>query len=92
LEEKLPKCGKLESSEVPHIFDKGISSALQQGFDSTAEEIEVYDSTFKPKTFDAKENLYKSKAIEKSALVSLEAGVRHFEILVCTTFVFLGRN
>jgi len=76
LEEKSLKCGKSELSDVPQMFEKGISSALQQGFDSTAEEIGVYDSTFKPKTFDAQEKLYKSKAIEKSAFVSLEAGVR----------------
>ena len=50
---------------------------MQQGFDSTAENIGVYDSTFKPKSFEAQEKLYKSKAISKPAFVSLEAGVRN---------------
>jgi hypothetical protein len=78
LEENPPKFGNSELSEVQKIFHNGMSSALQQGFDSTAEEVGVYDSAFKPKTFDAKENLFKSKAIEKSTFVSLEEGVRFF--------------
>jgi len=61
---------------------------LQQGVDASAEETGVYDSTFKPKTVGAKENVFKSAAVDKTEFVSVEAGVRILPCFNGTSYMY----
>jgi hypothetical protein len=63
-----------QSSE-PQKLEQGLVGTTQQGYDTSAETVGIYDSSFRPKGHQADEKTFKSTATARNTCISLEAGV-----------------